>query len=231
VTQLHVGNRSTLVTDAQVESMVHAIEIQLQRDVAPAWGVAPVPVKFAGRRPRPKAGDWVITVIDDPDTSGDAGWHTEKRGGIVFGRVFARPCLKYLSQNPLRSVSSTLSHEAVETLLDPNCSYWADSRQGHLVAREACDPVEDGMYRIGKVSVSNFVYPAYFDPDAMAGVRLDHMKVLQRPFTLTKGGYTMERRGTKTTQRDGETFPIWKKKIKKAPGSRPVRRRRAIPAV
>lgn len=226
---LHICNKSKAVTDSQVEEMVSAIDVQLTRDVSPAWSTAAVPVTFAGRRARPRAGDWVITIIDDADTSGDLAWHDEARGGVIFGRVFAKPCLENLGADPLKSVASTLSHEAIETMLDPNCTYWAASGQGFLIAREACDPVQGFAYRIGRVSVSDFVYPAYFDSQARAGARLDHMRKLAQPFGLTKGGYFMQRRGARVVDKEGEEYPGWRRKVRAVPGSRSSRRKGAWP--
>ena len=226
---LHICNKSTSVTDEQVEEMVAAIDVQLTRDVSPAWNVAPVPVTFAGRRARPRAGDWVITILDDPDTSGDLAWHDEARGGVIFGRVFAKPCLENLGKDPLSSVGSTLSHEIVETVLDPNCTYWAVSEKGFLIAREACDPVQAFAYKIGRVQVSDFVYPPYFDSLARPGARLDHMRRLTQPFSLGKGGYYSERRGSKVVDKEGEEYPGWRRKVKAVPGSRASRRKGTWP--
>ena len=39
------------------------------------------------------------------------------------------------------------------------------------------------------VALSNFVLPAFFDPQAAPGTRLDYLGVLKRPFTKTPGGY------------------------------------------
>lgn len=227
MTVLHVANRASVVDDAQVERMVAAVETQLRRDVAPAWGITPVPVRFARRVARPRPGDFMIIVMDDADNPEDAGWHVEARGGVVYGRVSARPCLVHLNPDPMRSVASTLSHEVLETVLDPTCAYWADSRKGFLVAREICDPVEDIAYRIGRVWVSDFVYPGYFDPDAESGSRLDHMGVLSHPFQLSKGGYWMQRKGTRTSEVEGERFPAWRRRVKAGRGTRPSRRLRA----
>lgn len=57
-----------------------------------------------------------------------------------------------------------------------------------------CDPVEHDSYEIvtkdgTKVSVSNFVLPTWFDPQADPNAKFDWMAVLTRPFQMSRGGY------------------------------------------
>src|SRR5262249_49900421 len=90
--------------------------------------------------------------------------------------------------------TATLSHEALEMLIDP----WIDctargvvNGKPALVAYEVCDPVENDEYRINSIAVSNFVMPAWFIPEATLTslVTFDFLANLRAPYTLSAGGY------------------------------------------
>ena len=96
------------------------------------------------------------------------------------------------------SVSAVLSHEVIEAYCDPDVNLWADRGDGFLIAYEACDPVENDVYDVEtkdgtKVSVSNFVLPAWFDSLTPEGSKLDFMAKLSKPFTMSEGGYLVMR--------------------------------------
>jgi hypothetical protein len=84
-----------------------------------------------------------------------------------------------------------------------------------------CDPVESDSYIVNvgstPVSVSNFVYPSFFNPQAQAcDAPFDYLKKLTAPFTMTKGGYMIYRTGGEGTEQQifGEEMPEWKKEMK-----------------
>lgn len=96
-----------------------------------------------------------------------------------------------------RSISAVLSHEVLEAIVDPACALWADGPPSDKVggaeyALEVCDPVEDDVYDVAGVDVSDFVLPAWFRPHAPAD-RLDHLGLLREPFELRPGGYAIRR--------------------------------------
>ena len=67
--------------------------------------------------------------------------------------------------------------------------------EGSRYQKEACDPVESDRYEKHvdgiDVSVSNFVLPAYFDPNAQPGARVDYLGTCPGPFQLAPGGYLL----------------------------------------
>lgn len=186
---LYVINKSTLVTEAQVRSWTAACARQIREHVAPAYGLKPVRVQFLAGSSHAPAGAWVITVMDDADQAGDLGWHTEDSSGRIYGRVFARPGLDYGVP-----VSATLSHEVVETMVDPDVDRWVDTGRGYKVAYEACDPVEGSSYEIDGVAVSDFVCPAWYGKRTLMG-RLHWLDDGSVPgaFELAPGGYVVRR--------------------------------------
>ncbi|MGH3375108.1 MAG: hypothetical protein ACRDP6_10240 [Actinoallomurus sp.] len=188
---IYVINKSTLVTDAEVKTWTAACARQITEHVAPAYGLPPVKVSFLSAASHAPAGAWVITVLDDADQAGDLGWHTEDSSGRIYGRVFAKPCLEYGV-----SVSTTLSHEVVETFCDPDVNRWADTGRGYRVAYEACDPVEGDSYLIGDVAVSDFVTPYWYGERPAGGADFAPTHWLGSPlapFTLAPGGYVVRR--------------------------------------
>jgi hypothetical protein len=228
-----VQNHSTRVSDADVALMVRAVAHQVRYDVAPAWGSKAASVVFLPRGAAVPAGSYAIGVYDDADQADALGYHSEEADGTVYGKVFASPVLDHggtVLEGEL-SVSAVLSHEVLETFVDPHVQLWASDGGDGLYAYEVCDAVEDGSYvvRVGgkEVSVSNFVLPAYFDAQAPAGTRVDHLAQLKRPFELSRGGYAVKitlGRDAKVDQVFGERFPEWKKASKQHPLARLARR-------
>ena len=185
---LYVVNKSTLVTDTEVRRWTAACARQIREHVAPAYGQPPVKVAFLSSRTHAPKGAWVLVVLDDADQAGALGYHSETADGRVYGRVFARPCEQYGVP-----VSTTLSHEVVETFCDPDVNRWVDTGRGYSVAYEACDPVEGDGYLIDGVAVSDFVTPAWYDPKVIGRRHwLDNGSVAGA-FELAPGGYVVRR--------------------------------------
>jgi hypothetical protein len=228
-----VQNHSTRVTDADAALMVRAVAHQVRYDVAPAWGSKTASVVFLPKGAAVPAGSYAIGLYDTADQADALGYHSEEADGTVYGKVFASPVLDNggtVLEGEL-SVAAVLSHEVLETFVDPHVQLWASDGGDGLFAYEACDAVEDGAYTVHvggkKVSVSNFVLPAYFDAQAPAGTRVDYLAQLKRPFEISKGGYAVKitlGRDTKVDQVFGERFPEWKKASKQHPLARLARR-------
>jgi hypothetical protein len=98
---------------------------------------------------------------------------TPRAGGKLWGVVAAKPALDHGGQATTGdwSVSSLLSHEALEMFVDPNCNLWAQDGKGSAYSLEVCDPVEAPTYTVNGISVCNFVTPAPLLPTrAWAGI-------------------------------------------------------------
>ena len=232
-----VQNLSTLVTDVEAYSMACLADRQARDHYAPAWDVQPPKVEYLAGKPSRKY-DAIIGILDDSDQAGALGWHTEGPDADVYGRVFARPVLDNGGNaltDPL-SVCSVLSHEVLETLGDSACNGWAQRGDGTLVARELCDPVEGDSYPLSVKSeagtvvegtVSDFVFPAWFDPDA-AGAPYDWMDLLSSPFQVRSTGYLIVMSGGTVSQQWGEDYPLWRAVTKEHPTARTARRDRSV---
>jgi hypothetical protein len=231
VTNICLVNKSTLATAEEVSVMARACATQLRQHFAPLWGLLPAPVTYLRDEDQAPPGSWVIAVLDDSDQAGALGWHTEEQGDLIYGRVFVRPVLDNggdVLSKPL-SVASVASHEVLETAADPRCNLWADDGRGVAYALEVCDPVESDAYAVvvrghGRVTVSNFVTPAWFDPNAGTGDRFDWLGRVSSPFAMTEGGYVVVMREGKVDQHYGERYPDWRKETKRADTARAARR-------
>jgi len=216
-------NQSTLVSDADVKTMTRAVAHQVRYDACPIFGLTPVPVVYAKDAESAPPGSYVISILDDSDQEGALGWHTEDGGDVIYGRVFARPVLDNGGDALTKelSVASVLSHEVLETLADPHANLWADNGRGVSYAYEVGDPVESDSYVIKvsghPVTVSNFVTPHWFDPQAKSGEQFDFLGKVTAPFQMTRGGYVVLMQEGKVTQKFGEHFPDWRKEIKVRP--------------
>lgn len=190
---LYVVNASPLLKDTEVWATVDPLQIQIDRDFVPIWKSklteTEIEVKFATMSDIPKLApnSWPIFLNRHSTDSGALGWHDDDPWQNIrtYSRVYVGDCV-------LLGLSwqTTLSHEALELILNPNVKRVWKMGNGRLAAYEACDAVEadEQAYDIGGFKASNFVTPAYFsrnDPGPF-----DFGKKLRgRVPMLTKGGY------------------------------------------
>src|SRR6201989_1233957 len=97
---ISIVNQSTLVSDQDVATMTQAIAAQVRLDAAPLWDRAPAAVIFYTEPkdvPVAAHGIAVVDTINDQPT-GVLGYHTEDRGGKLWGVVAAKPELDNRSE-------------------------------------------------------------------------------------------------------------------------------------
>jgi len=217
-----VINKSTLVSDSDLLKWTIACAKQLREHAAPACGWETPAVHWLPDARFIQDGMDVIYVFDDSDSPGALGWHDVDDAGRPFGRVFARDCIENGA-----SVSSCLSHELLELCGDPMCDEWARNNNGYDYAREECDAVEEDVYEIDGVEVSDFVLPSFFEQNGAAPY--DFLGLLSEPFQTRTGGYQI-RRDQNTgavSQVYGDHRAEWRKKGKEHPAARSARRMRS----
>ena len=233
---LNQPNQSNyLVSNADVATMTQAIASQIQSDVAPIWGRAAATVTFYTDSTVVPSDAYVVAIVDNipAQQTGVVGNHSETQAGQISGIVAAQPILAHNGQvltGDDWSVSSTLSHEVLEMFIDPNCNMWVNDGQGSVYSLEVCDPVEAPTYTVNvgsqevPVSVSNFVTPAWFDPQAPSGAQFDKLSSpeLTAPFSILSGGYmTYETKSGKLQQQFGTDYPAWRQAMKSSPQQQP----------
>jgi hypothetical protein len=221
-------NQSTLVSNADAAIMTQAIATQVRLDAAPLWDRTPAAVVFytdPSAVPEAAHGISIVDTIQD-QPQGVLGFHTEDRGGKLWGVVAAKPELDNGAHVTTGdwSVSSVLSHEVLEMFVDPDCNLWANDGKGSAYSFEVCDPVEAPSYTIKNVSVSNFVTPCWFDPLAAKNAQFDKLGHLTAAFSILKGGYVVYESEGKERQKFGDEFPQWRRDMKGGPLARTKRR-------
>jgi hypothetical protein len=191
--KIAVINEYQGLTDADVEPVVKALEIQVKRHVAPVWGVdADLTFYKAGTIPPPDA--WQLVILDNADQAGVLGYHDLTQTGYPLGEVFAGTDLRYGA-----AWSATASHELLEMLVDPDIDLCAFVQEADgtstLYAYEVCDACEADQFgypiKVGShdILVSDFVYPAWFETFHPTGAQYDYCKFIKKPFELLLNGY------------------------------------------
>lgn len=192
VGQINVSiiNRSTVVKDADVEAVVHALQTQVSYHFAPIWGID-AKLTFVPRKGKPANNTWWLVYMDNSDAAGALGYHDVTPEGLPMGKVFAATDLHY---GQLHSV--TASHELLEMLGDPDINLTVlVEKQGQnpmLYAYENCDACEADQfgYKINGITVSDFVYPTWFQTFRLQNsVQFDYQNKIHMPLQLLPGGY------------------------------------------
>ncbi len=221
-------NGSKVAKPSDLVTIAAAVELQIARHFAPAWGISPIAMSFASSAAHVPPGSNAIALLDDPDEPDALGYHTEEND-VYYGRVFIKPVLQsggvmlYNPHDPnTTSVASVVSHEALEMANNPSVNRWVDGpriAQGSQYSFEMSDAVESDSYVITvgtqRVSVSNFLFPEWFDPQTKHGARVDYLSRLKNPFTMTPGGYMIVRQaGGRESAVYGDYYPEWRKEMK-----------------
>lgn len=190
--QITIVNQSPLVSPADLAVAVAALQIQVTRDFAPAWGIS----AQLQASTDPKAPGEKIFLLDTSDQVGALGYHELGADHAPVGFVFVKTTIDAGDH-----WQATLSHELLEQLLDPDANAAAivvwKGRQTAM-AYEACDAVENDEYLLSGVPVSNFLLPGWFAPGFRGPV--DFMGTLRAPLTLSHGGYVAYTRDLRTWQ-------------------------------
>jgi hypothetical protein len=78
--------------------------------------------------------------------------------------------------------------------VDPSDNLWCLGPGGKLYAYEICDAVEQEQFKVDGVTMSDFLYPDYFQTVRTAkALQLDYMKRMKRPVQVLPGGYSVVR--------------------------------------
>ena len=186
-----VVNQSSQITREQALEAIGALQIQVSRDFAPVWGQNCTLQLFDDATKVP-SGAWLLALLDDSDQADALGYHDFTSSGQPIGKVFVKTTV-----DDGASWTVCASHELLEMLADPDivrCVFLPSDQpgdQGILYAYEVCDAVEDDSlgYGINNITVSDFVFPAWFDPQAGASQQLSFQHSVTAPLELAAGGY------------------------------------------
>jgi hypothetical protein len=191
-------NNATVSLGVDFDSLIAALQKFLDQHFVPVWQT---PAKLVKAK-SPRRGKWTLMFMDDVDSAKHAGFlglhHLEGKHPVA--KVFVKAVL-----NQRERVSVAASHELAEMLVDPAINRWAVGPKGTLYAYEVCDAVEEDWFRVDRIPMSNFVYPAYFDLlfRKLKSARFDHMNKVHRPFEILWNGYASVRKGSKIIEKTG----------------------------
>src|SRR5882724_1054641 len=158
----------------------------------PVWGY---PVKLYNTA-EAKPSDWQFIYFDTADQAGALGYHDLTEKGQPISKIFVKTTL-----DDHQLVSVTASHELFEMVIDPIANLWAEAADGTEYAYEMSDPVEADTFVVDGIQMSNFVHPSWFEPfKHPAGTKFDHLGLLKKPFSMTKGGYVIIKKKGKVTE-------------------------------
>lgn len=189
--KVSIINASNTLTDSDVQGAIPALQTQVHRDFAPAWGVdADLQFVPGGANATPPAGSWWLVILDNSDQAGALGYHDLTTDGLPLGKVFAGTDKQF---GEVWTV--TASHELLEMLGDPDINLTVfvqnENSSGRLYAYEVCDACEadEYAYQINGVLVSDFVFPSWFESFRASGTQFDFQQKISAPLQLLSGGY------------------------------------------
>jgi hypothetical protein len=185
-------NKATVDLGVPFDKLTAALQKCYDQHFVPVWGY---PVKLYNTT-TPKPSDWRFIYFDDADTAGALGYHDLTDQGQPISKIFVKT-----TQENKELVSVTACHELFEMAIDPIANLWAEAADGTEYAYEMSDPVEEDTFLVDGVAMSNFVHPAWFEPfKHPAGTKFDHLGLLTKPFSMTKGGYMIIKKKGKVGQ-------------------------------
>lgn len=180
-----------------------ALTKQYDEDFAPAHGTLPITIVVANDASDVPTGARVFHLKDSiPEAPSALAYHTrDAKGNPVL--VLGVDTIRSQGGSLLDEISKAMSHEILETELNPYVSRWNDFDGVKKLAFEACDPVQGGSYTVDGIAVSDFVLPAYFDADDIEGP-YNHLGTLVAPLSCAAAGYQSFDDGTQVF---GEEVP------------------------
>ena len=87
---IDIINASTVVSDADLQAMIPALQTQVSHDFAPVYG-RNCHLNFIPKGAKPNAVHEWLTVFDDAPSAGYLGFHDVTSTGRPLGKVAGRP--------------------------------------------------------------------------------------------------------------------------------------------
>lgn len=185
-------NMATIDLGVPFDKLTAALQKCYDQHFLPVWGY---PVKLYNTT-APKPSDWQFVYFDDADVAGALGYHDLTKNGQPVSKVFVKTTL-----SAGEKVSVTACHELFEMVIDPIANLWAEAGNGTEYAYEMSDPVEEDVFLVDGIEMSNFVHPSWFEPfKHPPGTKFDHLGLLKKPFSMTKGGYVIIKKKGKVSE-------------------------------
>lgn len=187
-------NKATVPLGVDFDDLIAAMQVYVDQFVFPVWGTPAKLIKTANFQ----AGAWAMVFLDTADQPDALAYHDLTPDGLPESKVFVKTTL-----DDQQLVSVSASHELVEMLVDPGINMMTTGGPDPKAtyAYESADPVEELSFPVNDIQMSNFVYPSYFENFHKAGsVQFDHLKAVNKPFQILKGGYQIVLKNGKESQ-------------------------------
>jgi hypothetical protein len=185
-------NQATVGLGVPLDKLTATLQKCFDQYFLPVWGY---PVRLYNATAA-KPTDWQLVYFDNADQAGALGYHDLTQNGQPISKIFVKTTL---AANEL--VSVTACHELFEMVIDPIANLWAQAADGTEYAYEMCDPVEEDTFLVDGIAMSNFLHPAWFEPfKHPTGTKFDHLGVLTKPFSMSKGGYMILKKQGKVSE-------------------------------
>lgn len=203
-TKIGIYSQTGEVSFSDVQKIAEAIDVQLKKDVCPAWDLVPWSC-VAYDAPGDVPDDTIpLAILANSDQQGALGYHDVTSSGRAVGFAFSDDTLKNGGKvlDGDNSVAVTVSHECCEIVVDRKCNQWVTCSDGTMEALEIADRVEGMSCKNAntEASVSDFLFPAGFDPNAEPGAQRDYLRATTRDGEVTPGGYRIYLRPGKEQQ-------------------------------
>lgn len=174
-------NQSSADLGVDFDKLISALQKYIDQYFAPIWGT---PAKLVSAKKFVKNA-WAMVFLDNADVEGALGYHDLTPDGLPLGKIFVET-----TRRSGNEVSVTASHELAEMLVDPAANLCAVGPEGVIYAYEVCDAVEEESFKIDGITMSDFVYPSYFEGfRGIKSTQFDELKKIKKPFEILKGGY------------------------------------------
>lgn len=179
--------------------LVRALQRYVDDFLGPVWGVTAQLSWTAG----PVPGALNVALVDtfpQDDLAGTIAYHEFETVPDALVSVLA-------SYQDEGSLSMPVSHELGEMLVNPGVNMWAgfspldqssENPETRMRALEIADPVQRFSFPIDGFQMSDFVYPAYFEP--WRDGQLDYCGAIKGPGEIAPGGYQIIRNSDKLTE-------------------------------
>jgi hypothetical protein len=179
---ISVFNKASVPLGLDLDALIAAMQEYVDKHIEPHWGTPAILKRSLDYVP----GTWAMVFLDNADQAGALAYHDLTPDGLPVSKVFVKTIQKYQE-----SLSVSASHELVEMLVDPGIQMMAVRPDGKsFMAYETADPVEQLSFPVAGMSMSDFVYPSYFESFRKTGP-FDHMHQVTKPFQVLHGGYAI----------------------------------------
>ena len=175
-------NKATVPLGVDLGKLVSVMQTFVDVYFAPVCGTPAKLVKTTGF----VKNNWAVVFLNDADQADALAYHELTPDGFPISKVFVRTINRAGD-----SVSVSASHELAEMLVDPAINLMTTGPDPKTVyAYETADPVEVLSFKVSGISMTDFVYPSYFEGFRKPGsTKFDQLNKVKRPFQILSGGY------------------------------------------